>query len=322
MSPGAVPNSLPVDLSSIVQAGVLAPSADNHHCFELQASPDCILLFGNEAYLGAPYHRKILNLISFGTVAENMIIRARRLGYRADLIWLPDAARPSLIAELRLTKGEPTENPLDAAISRRHTNRRIRFGGPTLGEADLAQFSLHLQGIEGVKLAFFDSGTRRAKLLRLIRIAEAERFNTRALHQDLFSSIRVRRWLACIGGRGSSSGGIGRGTGSALGIRAASALAPDECAEAYRSSSRAWFQGGLFAVSPRAPPRSPDHEFADRAGGRVRRQGPRTNMAGGPKPGAGLPALCRRRIARATRVPRSAGVHRRAPAPRLERTHQ
>lgn len=168
----------------------MAPSADNRHYFNVRTSPDCILLFGTDAYLAAPYHRRILSLISFGAVAENMTIRAARLGYRAELRWLPDAARPSLVAELRLTKGTVAESELDAAIPGRHTNRRILFSGPRLSEAELARFSQRLDGIEGVRLAFFDSGRQRAKLLRLIWIAEAERFNTRTLHQDLFASVR------------------------------------------------------------------------------------------------------------------------------------
>jgi hypothetical protein len=178
------------DLASIVQAGVMAPSADNRHCFELRTAPDRVLLFGDETYVNAPYHRRVLNLISFGAVVENMRIRAERLGYRMNVAWLPDAPRSALIAELQLTRIEPAASPLDGAISRRHTNRTLRFSGPRLSEADLAHFNHLVHGIEGVTLTFHDSGRQRARLLSLIGIAEAERFNTRALHEDLFSNIR------------------------------------------------------------------------------------------------------------------------------------
>lgn len=182
--------SLSSDLQSIVEAAVLAPSADNRHCFELRAFPDAILLYGSEAFLSAPYHRKILSLISFGAVVENMSVRAARRGYRADVRWLPDAAEPSLIAELRLTRAEPVEAAPDAAILGRHTNRRVFFSGPRLSEGDLGQLAQLLYGIDGVALTFFDSRRERAALLRLVAMAEAERFNTRALHEDLFSSVR------------------------------------------------------------------------------------------------------------------------------------
>ena len=195
------------DLLSILCAGVLAPSADNRHCFELEASNESIRVFGNEAHLSAPYYRKVLDLISFGAVTENMRVRAARLGYRTDLAFTPDPARPSLIAEMRLMRSEPLETPLDAAIATRHTNRRLVYGGPALTEADLRAFSLCLQGVQGVGLAFYDSAPERAKLLRLMRTAEAERFNTRALHHDLFTAVRFD-----VGWHSSANEGLAPGT--------------------------------------------------------------------------------------------------------------
>jgi len=178
------------DLRSIAEAAVMAPSADNQHCFELRARDDRILLSGSEAYVGAPFHKKLLSLISFGAVVENMTIRATRLGYQTSVLWLPDPLRQPLIAELRLARGVPTETPLDDAIARRHTNRRIRFGGPPLSESERSQFQHLLLPIDGVTLDFFDHGRQRSELLHLIRIAEAERFNSQALHADLFSAVR------------------------------------------------------------------------------------------------------------------------------------
>ncbi|WP_288131517.1 hypothetical protein [Accumulibacter sp.] len=178
------------DLSSIIQAGVLAPSADNQHCFELRAEGDGLLLFGTEAYLATPYHKKVLSLISFGAVVENMGIRAARLGYHADVLWYPDASRPALIAELRLGRSDPNQTALDGAISARHTNRSVIFRGPALADVDLANFRQLAKGIDGVTLHFFDNPKQRAELLHLIRIAEAERFNTQAMHADIFSAVR------------------------------------------------------------------------------------------------------------------------------------
>jgi len=138
----------------------------------------------------SPHHRKVLGLISFGAVIENMTIRARRLGYRTDVAWQPDAAQPSLIVKMRFTRSEPAEPTLDAAIGGRHTNRRVFFSGPPLSSVELSELSEGLHEVEGVTLTFFDSKAQRAKLLRLLRIAETERFNTRALHEDLFSAVR------------------------------------------------------------------------------------------------------------------------------------
>ena len=176
--------------SSIVEAAVLAPSADNRHCFELDVSDERVLLFGNRAYATAPFHRKVLALLSFGAVVENVRIRAAFLGYQARIHWMPNAADASPIAELRFAKAESSEHALDSAIPRRHTNRRLAYHGPRLSDPELASLSKAVASIEGVSLHFMDSPSSRAKLLRLLWIAEAERFNTRSLHQELFSAVR------------------------------------------------------------------------------------------------------------------------------------
>jgi hypothetical protein len=193
----------PSDRLSIARAAVLAPSADNRHCFALQASGERILLFGNDAYLSAPFHRKILGLISFGAVAENMRVRAASLGYQTHFTWLPDPTDPSLIAALGFARADHSEHELDAAISRRHTNRCLSYHGPRLSEPELTGLSKGVAAIEGVSLQFMDSPASRSKLLQLLRIAEAERFNTRSMHQDLFFGIRFD-----VGWHGSAEEGL------------------------------------------------------------------------------------------------------------------
>lgn len=189
MSQFVTPCDIPSHLWSIIEAGVLAPSADNQHCFEVRTAHDCVLLLGSEAYLTAPYHKKVLGLLSFGAVVENMTIRAAHLGYRVDVAWQPDARRAAL-AELYLTRCEPIKSALDTAISSRCTNRRMMFRGPPLHKTELDHFKEFPSAGDKVTLHFFDAGRPRAELLRLIRIAESARFNTEALHADLFSAIR------------------------------------------------------------------------------------------------------------------------------------
>ncbi len=178
------------DLLSMMQAGLSAPSADNDHCFSFKTSAAGISLIGRNDYVSAPFHRRVLNGISLGAVVENMVIRAARLGYRAQPDWAPDPLRPSLIAELRLTQGEPSEGGLDDAIQARHTNRSVVFRGPGLAKADLAEFAALIDDIPGVTLTFVDAGWQRRTLLHLVRLAEAERFKVRSLHDDLFSAVR------------------------------------------------------------------------------------------------------------------------------------
>jgi len=178
-----------LDLESIAEAAVAAPSADNRHQFELQLDADTLLMRANDAFASMPFHRRTLGLLSFGAVVENIVVRAARLGYRADVALLPERSDPSLIGRIRLTSGA-TESPLDAAIATRQTNRRVRFHGPRLDAADLASLEGLARGLEGISIRFHDHGNARTQLLSLVRLAESERFNVRPLHEELFSAVR------------------------------------------------------------------------------------------------------------------------------------
>lgn len=178
------------DLISIMHAGVLAPSADNRHCFRFQATDDGIGLHVGDDYVGAPFHRKTLHRISLGAVVENMVVRAACLGYTAEAEWLPEPEAPGLVAYLRLRAAPPVDHPLDVAIERRHTNRRLWYAGPALQPEALAGFGRLIADIPGVSLSFFDAEPQRSQLLRLMWLAESERFAVKSMHEDLFSAVR------------------------------------------------------------------------------------------------------------------------------------
>src|SRR5262245_66147234 len=57
---------------AIVEAGVLAPSADNRHMLRFQIGESSIVVRGDAAFERAPCHRRGLARISLGAVAENM----------------------------------------------------------------------------------------------------------------------------------------------------------------------------------------------------------------------------------------------------------
>lgn len=178
------------DVESIMQAGVLAPSADNHHRFKFQRTPEGIGLFVDGDHLDAPFYRRVLDWVSLGAVVENMTIRAMRLGFEAKPRWTYHLSEPGQIVELQVRAGARCDSGLDAAILERHTNRRVVYSGPSLSPADQGAVETLIADIPGARLVFFDSGKARRELLRLIMLAETERFRTRSLHADLFAAVR------------------------------------------------------------------------------------------------------------------------------------
>jgi hypothetical protein len=175
---------------SIVEAGILAPSADNRHMLRFRVGESGIVVRGNTEFERAPFHRRVLALISLGAVVENMTLRAASLGFRAEVIGPDEGFSASRLAELRLAPAAPQASALEAAISARHTNRRVLYRGPSLSGEQQRQMTEDVAVVSGVRLFWLDGPALRRRALPLITLAETERFRSAPLHADLFSSIR------------------------------------------------------------------------------------------------------------------------------------
>jgi hypothetical protein len=179
------------EFSQLVEAAVLAPSADNVHVLRFERAGSRIRLWGDSKFADALEPVRFLHLLSFGAVVENMKLRAMRFGFDVHERWFPNDAEPRLIAEVELArKAERRSDPLEEAIAKRHTNRRVRFRGPSMSPHERELISREVEALAGVQLTWFDSSESRKRILRLIKIAETERFTSRLLHAELFSAVR------------------------------------------------------------------------------------------------------------------------------------
>jgi hypothetical protein len=193
---------------SIVEAGIWAPSADNRHPVEFELLESGIALWGTPAFGKAPFHRRVLGLIGFGAVAENMMVRASKFGLAAEIAWFPDIDRPQLVARIDLSSNAGRADDLDAAIPLRHTNRRF-FRGPPMREPERRAIEAEAARIPGVRLLWFDGPEQRRRMLRLMLLAESERFRSKALHEELFSSIRFDVGWTATADEGLPPGALG-----------------------------------------------------------------------------------------------------------------
>lgn len=178
-----------VEFREIVRAGILAPSADNRHRLKFELFDEGIRLWCTSDFLSAGLQQRVLALISFGAVAENIKIRATRYGFDCLTTWFPDPSRPDLLAEICPGKAGRPLDELDPVIESRHTNRRF-YQRSSMAEADRQRINAEVAKVPDVNLLWLDDVGLRKKALRLIRIAETERFRSRELHHELFSAIR------------------------------------------------------------------------------------------------------------------------------------
>ena len=181
----------------ILEAGLLAPSADNRHMLRFQVGESHIHLLGSPEFEAAPFHRRILALTSLGAVVENMLLRAGVLALRAEVSW--GQAPTSPLATLQFSPGPALRSELEDAIPRRCTNRRVLFRGPRVSTEQQEGITAEAEDLQGVRLLWLDTSELRQQALRLITLAESERFRSEPLHKDLFSSIRFDvGWRATV----------------------------------------------------------------------------------------------------------------------------
>lgn len=175
-------------LLDIARCGVLAPSADNHHVFRIELGDGTIRLWPTRDFDACTDRlRRVLGLMSLGAVVENMRLRAGELGLAAAVTWAVNG-EVGPIAELAFSPAAAPADELAAAIPARHTNRRM-YRGPAPDAAEGARLDASVAAVDGVRLVWLQGESRR-RALRLIWLAESERFLRPQLHQELFESIR------------------------------------------------------------------------------------------------------------------------------------
>ncbi|MHB1052143.1 MAG: hypothetical protein ACYCZT_03610 [Thiobacillus sp.] len=187
-------NPTPEQLKFILESGILAPSADNHHRLRFEVNQAGVNVWYTEGELPEPGgYKRVLALLSLGAVSENFTVAASRFGIRAEPVLFPDPDKPGLIFKV---VWKPWENRTEDTqslweeIPHRHTNRSLRYRGPGLSAEDRARLDRLTAASPGCGLIWLDASRPRRHVLELMRLAEGERFRNWVLHEELFDAIR------------------------------------------------------------------------------------------------------------------------------------
>jgi nitroreductase len=191
-------------LRRILEAGILAPSAENkHHLrFDTQGAALELLTTDHGTWAERP-HRRHLALMALGAVIENMALESRSEGLALGVDLFADKARPALIARLDWSASTLPVDSLQHHLASRHTNRRFYRRG-AIGAPALARLAAAAADVPGGSAVWLDAPALRRVALRAIRLAETERFRRRSLHDELFGAVRfehgwrqpIDEWLA------------------------------------------------------------------------------------------------------------------------------
>jgi hypothetical protein len=94
------------------------------------------------------------------------------------------------VLQIQLQHDQVEADPLWQSIPLRHTNRRVLFRGPRMTASERDELNAAAHAFPACQLRWLDDPAKRNHALRLMRLAETERFRTRLLHEELFSAIR------------------------------------------------------------------------------------------------------------------------------------
>ncbi len=177
-------------LHQILTAGIQAPSAENIHYFWLEVGERTVTLHatGYATWIKRP-DLKMLALMSYGAVVENITLKAHALGFATHETWRFDSSR---VVELSWQPATQTLDPLERAIETRHTNRRFYQRTPVAIDI-LEKISVAVNSVPGARVHWLSSRPQRRLALNLMRIAETERFRRKGLHHEMFNAIRFER---------------------------------------------------------------------------------------------------------------------------------
>lgn len=176
---------------NILSAGIAAPSADNSQPWRFAWSDDILdLRIDASRSGGVSDARYVLSDLAAGACLENMLVRARSLGFVADVQIFPQQDDERWVARIRWRRdpaGGQVE-PLAGAIERRHTDRRFPWRGPITADTR-ARLNAQAERIPGQRLWWAQTPDERKAALGIIRQAETLRFRSPVLHAELFSTI-------------------------------------------------------------------------------------------------------------------------------------
>ena len=173
---------------ALITAGIAAPSADNHHRVRFELSSDAIRLWALPQQVGSLLiHQQAFFEFSCGAVIENMVLTAAALGLSCEVTLEPAWREQHRVATLRFSPSTAlATDPLVEAIFARHTNRHL-YDRSAVGDDVLRVLSA--AAIPYGEIHWCDTRQNRRTALKMIWLAESERFQRRALHAELFDSI-------------------------------------------------------------------------------------------------------------------------------------
>jgi hypothetical protein len=184
-----------INKNKIINACILAPSADNSQPFKFQWTDNKLNLYIDRERSGkASDNRFILSDIAMGAVIENACIMANSMGFKDSVFLFPnkdDDLHVAVIIFVSSLSSNELDDSLFDQIPLRHTDRRFPFIGDVTD--NFINNISSLINDTGSKVTAFNSKNEIKDILPTIEKAEKIRFESKILHNELFSTVNFNK---------------------------------------------------------------------------------------------------------------------------------
>lgn len=182
------------DLEEIITAACLAPSGGNVQPWKWAYKDGRAYLFHDEHYsFSLLDYNNLGSYVGLGAAIENFDLKAKSLGYTANVEYFPLGARNHLIAGIGLEKGNVQNDELSAYIATRLTNRNVGSYEP-ITEADKEIFNKEIAKISGAGISFITDREQISQLGSIVAKADKVRMMHAQGHYNTF--FEEMRWSA------------------------------------------------------------------------------------------------------------------------------
>ncbi len=180
-------------LVSILENGILAPSADNLQPWYFRLREDGVDLWIDlprvDSFAGAGL---LMPYVESGAVIENIRVAAAEGGFHTKVNYLPDPAKKDFVASLSFEEGAKGDHPHYAALHHRVTNRKF-YRSHKIDEENFNTV-LRIATEEDMILKWIPkTDAKYSELSKILGDADQIRYESERLHREFIKVLRFKK---------------------------------------------------------------------------------------------------------------------------------
>jgi hypothetical protein len=183
------------DFLAIINAGILAPSADNSQPWKFKIDVDAIRVSYDPTRVGMFFDSALsATYMSLGAVCENMQLQAEKLGYLVEVeLHNLQAVAKNPVFTLHLVAVGASRPALADAIASRMTNRFPYRRNAVIDTSVLSDIDSCTRPEHGCHVRWANNLIARRQLMKAVMLADLVRFTQPQIHHDFHEKLHFGR---------------------------------------------------------------------------------------------------------------------------------